>query len=381
MSGFRPLLLFWACILGGLLAGAAALQLMGPPGARLASQPRTPVLPQAAPAPAHAAASLPARLPASTPNPAPEARLALSAIPDPDPALQEPAPDLPGRLLPRSNGARQPSVLYAAAFDPAERHPRVTLVISGAGLDRALTAQADHVLPAAIDFAFSAYTPAPDGLRLAAQARRAGRECLVSIPMEPNGFPANEEGNRALLTGASPDLLRTNLEWSLSGVPGCVGATDASDGLYGERFAESRAIFADMQHEVAQRGLLYLDARPQPDPGLDASPNASPEPSVPAASEGADAMSGYRADIVVDRDATPEQPADASAIDANLARLDELAARRGAAIGVAGPLSPVLLDRVSVWAHGLAARGLVLAPLSAMPRPARAKPALQAQKR
>ena len=381
MSGFRPLLLFWACILGGLLAGAAVVQLMGPPGARPARQARTPTLPPAAPAPSHAAASLPARLPASTPNPAPEARLASSAIPDPDPALQEPAPDLPGRMLPRSNGARQPSVLYAAAFDPAERHPRVALVISGAGLDRSLTAQADHVLPAAVDFAFSAYTPLKDGLRLAAQARRAGRECLVSIPMEPNGFPANEEGNRALLTGASPELLRTNLEWSLSGVSGCVGATDASDGLYGERFAESRTMFADMQREVAQRGLLYFDARPRPDAGLDASPDASSAPAAPAVSEGTDAPPGYRADIVVDREATPEQPADASTIDANLARLDEIAARRGAAIGVAGPLSPVLLDRVSVWAHGLAARGLVLAPLSAMPRAAGAKPALQAQTR
>ena len=165
-------------------------------------------------------------------------------------------------------------------------------------------------------------------------------------------------------------------------MPGCIGATDASDGLYGERFAESRTAFGDVERELAQRGLLYLDARPRPaddDGALD-----GPEPGTPAAPEGADAShapSGYRVDIVVDREAAADKPADPSAIDASLARLDQIAARRGAAIGVAGPPTPVLLDRLAVWAHGLAARGLVLAPLSAMPRPSASRPALQAQTR
>ena len=375
MSGFRPLLLFWACILGVLGTGAVALQLMGPPRplvrqpVGLAARPTMPAQPSLP----HSPAAVPARVPPSTLNPAPEPRLAASAIPDPDPALQEPAPDLPGRMLPRREGARQSSVIYAAGFDPAERHPRVALVLDGAGLDRALTAQANRTLPAAVDFAFSAYAPPQDTLRLAAQARRTGRECLLSIPMEPNGFPADEEGNHALLTGASPESLAANLEWSLSALPGCVGATDASDGLYGERFAQSQAAFGDVQREVAQRGLLYFDARPRPDAGLASGLDAGP-PATSEAAEPADAPALYRADLVVDRDAAPEQPADASAIDASLARLAQIAATRGAAIGVAGPPTPVLLDRVAVWAHGLAARGLVLAPLSAMPRAPRAAP-------
>ncbi len=51
-------------------------------------------------------------------------------------------------MLPRIDGARQASVPCAAAFDSAERHPRVALVLGGAGLDRALTAQAARTLPA-----------------------------------------------------------------------------------------------------------------------------------------------------------------------------------------------------------------------------------------
>jgi polysaccharide deacetylase 2 family uncharacterized protein YibQ len=74
-------------------------------------------------------------------------------------------------------------------------------------------------------------------------------------------------------------------------------------------------------------------------------------------------------DVIVDPRDTQGDPADAQAIDRNLAALEAVAARRGAAIGLAGPPRPVLLDRIAVWAHGLAARGIVLAPLTAIPAP------------
>jgi polysaccharide deacetylase 2 family uncharacterized protein YibQ len=281
--------------------------------------------------------------------------MVASAIPDPDPRLQEAAETLPDRILPRvDDNGLTPENVYAAAFDPAERHPRVALVIDGAGLDRALTAQANSTLPAAIDFAYSAYAPSPAANALAAAGRRLGRECLVSIPMEPNGFPANEEGNRALLTGADPGELRSNLEWALSNVQGCVGGTGASDGMGGERFAASEQSFGDVLTILSRRGLIYLDSRPGAPPPSDDAPGRR----LP-----------YVADLIVDHAGSPGEPVDAHTIDLNLARLEEVATHRGSAIGIAGPLTPVLLDRVAVWAQGLAARGLVLAPLTAIPVP------------
>ncbi len=349
MSTFRPLLIFWACILGLLAGTAVTLQFIGParPGAPIRSHPAAPAAQEAPPA----------RVPPSQADPAPMLKMTATAIPEPSQYMQEPAPDWPGRLLPRidANG-RAPRTIYAAAFDPAERHPRVALVLEGAGLDRALTAQANKVLPAAVDFAFSAYVPQADGARLASEARAQGRECLVSIPMEPNGYPTAEEGDRSLLTGADPAQLRLNLEWALSGVAGCVGATGASDGMGGERFAGNRQYLQDVLSAVSARGLLYLD--PRPDAKL---PDLSP--AVP-----------YLADVVVDRETGPDSPADAQAIDRNLAALEQVAARQGSAIGLAGPPTPVLLDRIAVWAHGLAARGLVLAPLTALPPPRRPEP-------
>ena len=172
--------------------------------------------------------------------------------------------------------------------------------------------------------------------------------------MEPNGYPAREEGTHALLTGGEPAQIMADLEWSISGVQGCVGATGASDGMGGERFAQSTQVFSDMLTELGRRGLLYLDPRPGASPPADDVPGRR----LP-----------YVADIVVDAAASPDMPADAQVIDRNLAQLEQVAARHGSAIGIAGPPTPVLLDRVLVWSHSLAGHGFVLAPLSAEPVP------------
>jgi polysaccharide deacetylase 2 family uncharacterized protein YibQ len=344
---FRPLILFWSVVMGMSAGTALALQLMGPPPASV---------PTAATA-AAVAGSVPASAPAGSANPAPPLKLTGREIPEPDPGLQEPSIDFPDRMLPRiGNDGRMPAQLYASPFDPSERHPKVALVLDGAGLDRALTEQAMRALPAAIDFAFSAYAPPAPAAKLASFGRGQGRECLVSIPMEPSGFPMMEEGDKSLLTGADPAKNRENLEWALSSVQGCVGATGGSDGLNGERFAESRQSFGDVLAAVDRRGLLYLDARPGAEIPADA---------------GAGRLAPRRVDVVVNASNALDEPSSAQDIDQNLAKLEQIAARTGAAIGLAGPPTPVLIDRIEVWAQGLAAKGLVLAPLSAMPPPPR----------
>jgi polysaccharide deacetylase 2 family uncharacterized protein YibQ len=163
-----------------------------------------------------------------------------------------------------------------------------------------------------------------------------------------------EEGDKSLLTGNSPEQNRNNLDWVLSNAQGCVGATGGSDGMEGERYAESRASFADLLSTFDHRGLLYLDARPGA-PALD-----TPE---------AGRALPRDVDVVIDRAVSAGEPATADVIDRNLATLERLAAEHGSAIGLAGPPRPVLLERLAVWANGLAARHLVLAPLTAIPPP------------
>jgi len=276
--------------------------------------------------------------------------LSAAAIREPDPALLEPSAGQPDLMLPRIAAGQSPEHAYAAAFSPAERHPRIALVIDGIGLNGALSARANQTLPAAIDFAFSAYAPEVSARALAAAARGRGRECLVSVPMEPAGYPLAEEGSGALLTGADQDQNHRRLLAALAHVPGCVGATAASDGMAGERYAAMHEAYGDALEEIANRGLLYLDPRPS------ALPLPGPHPPRDV-------------DVVIDEASNPSSPATAEMIDEHLAALERLAGEHGSAIGLAGPPRPLLVERLAVWANGLAARGLVLAPLTAIRPP------------
>jgi polysaccharide deacetylase 2 family uncharacterized protein YibQ len=53
---------------------------------------------------------------------------------------------------------------------------------------------------------------------------------------------------------------------------------------------------------------------------------------------------------------------------AELGQLAELARAKGSALGFAGTVRPVTTQRLAAWAIGLAADGLVLAPVSALVR-------------
>jgi polysaccharide deacetylase 2 family uncharacterized protein YibQ len=338
MTSFRPLLYFWLGIAVIAVLGAITLQILGPPGA-----------PAPPPPPLVASHIQHYDIPNAAPPPP------IVSILKADPSLLEPSIETPSRMLPKiDENGRTPAQAYAAHFDPAERHPHIALVIDGIGLDRALSAQVLHDLPRMVDIAFSAYAVPEAAKSLSELARAQGRECLVSIPMEPSGFPVVEEGDKMLLTGGIPEQNRLNLEWALSGVQGCVGATAASDGMAGERFAESRQAFGNVLAELDQRGLVYLDPRP----GAPPPESATPGHALPRV-----------VDLVVDRPTSPDEPASAETIDKNLATLERIAAEHGSAIGLAGPPSPVLLERLAVWSNALTAHGVVLAPLTALPPP------------
>jgi polysaccharide deacetylase 2 family uncharacterized protein YibQ len=310
-------------VLGFLAAGGIVLQMLGP---------------------------LPKKI--AVPPPAPKAT-AAPTMPAVDAALEEPAADFPGRNLPIVGPEnRAPMSVYAAPFDAADKHPRVALVIMGAGLDQDQTLHLMHDLPGAVDVAFSPYMPETLEDQFATTARQTGHECLQSIPMEPSGYPLSEEGPRALLTGADVEQNRQNLEWALSRMPGCAGATGASDGLLGERFAQTGEGFNEVLGEMTKRGLIYLD----------------PRTGAPALAT-AGGQNVRVVDMVVDQSPNPVDPVTADMIDQRLATLERLATERGKAIGLAGPPKPVMLERIAVWAHGLAARGVTLVPLTAIPGP------------
>jgi polysaccharide deacetylase 2 family uncharacterized protein YibQ len=259
-------------------------------------------------------------------------------VADPNPALLEPDPAQPGQNLPRIGpDGRRPMQAYAGATDPSDTRPKVALVLDGMGISATYTEDAIEQLPAAVTLAFSPYALEPGNLL--ESARSAGHEILVSIPMEPEGYPLNDPGSHALLTGRDPSVNLANLNWALAQIPGAVGATSGLDGLRGERYAASTAAFDDLQTTLARRGLLFLDARP-----------GSPAPAH---------VAGRGVDLVLDEPPTRE------AIELKLAQLEAIARDHGAAVGLAGPPRPVTTERLAAWTAMASRRGFDLVPISA----------------
>ena len=260
--------------------------------------------------------------------------------------MQEPAPAGDGATLPRIGAdGRLPMQVYAARYDGADARPRVAVLLAGLGMAEIDSEEAIRATPPAVSLAVSPYAPKPSGLL--ELARAAGHEVLVSIPMEPLGYPLNDAGNRALLTGSSLVENRERLLWALSRFAGYVGATAAMSGLRGERFAGNEQMKPVLE-ELAGRGLLYVDPRPV------ALRPGDPPPARP----------GRRvADVVLD------DPPARGEIEAKLARLEQAARDRGSALGVAGLPAAVTVERLAAWTMTLGLRGIALVPVSALVPP------------
>ena len=225
---------------------------------------------------------------------------------------------------------------YARSYDPADRRPRIAMVVVGFGLATADSKAALAMLPPAITIGISPYAREP--IAVTAAARATGHEFLVTLPMESQGYPLNNSGYRALLSAADPADNARNFEWIMSRMQGEVGVTAASDGMLGERYAQMPALFSPVRDQIAARGLLYVDPRP----GV--------------------AVSGAAVDVTMVVDDPPDQ----DKVDAKLALLEQKARDAGVAVGLVERMRPQTVERVTAWARALDGRGINLVPVSAL---------------
>ena len=346
VPALRALGWFWVLVLALLGGSAGVLQWFGPPAAippRAAAigKPEPPPPARTAPAKAEAPAAVPVpptQAGAAAPQPVPP-RAPGAAIPPPDPSLLETSTAFPDGELPSVGpDGRLPMQAYAGGYDAADTHPRIGLLLAGFGMSVAESEEAIRSMPAAVSFAVSPYSFRPQ--LLLDQARAQGHELLVSIPMEPQGYPLDDPGNRALMTGATAAVNANRLEWALTRIQGYVGATGALGNLRGERFAASAQSMDPVLDELARRGLLYVDPRP-----------GAPRPLRAI---------GRSVDLVIDEPAVRPQ------IEARLAELEQIARDHGAALGLVELPRPVTVDRIAAWARTLGDRGLTLTPVSAL---------------
>ncbi|MDX5360174.1 MAG: divergent polysaccharide deacetylase family protein [Alphaproteobacteria bacterium] len=248
--------------------------------------------------------------------------------------------DTPAGPLPRISGdGAKPREVYARPFDAPQGTPLIALVIAGVGLDHNTSLAAIRDLPGAVTLALAPYPPRIGDW--AREAREAGHELLLEVPMEP--FSADQEpGPSALLTSISPSENVLRLQWLMSRFPGFVGVTN----YLGGRFTTDPVRMQAVANELAARGLLFLES-------------GGTRQSQAQQASGAAGLPFARATRVIDL--TPA----AGDVRARLAELVTAARETGVAIGV-GAAIPGTIEAVAGWAPTLEASGVRLAPLSAV---------------
>jgi polysaccharide deacetylase 2 family uncharacterized protein YibQ len=232
---------------------------------------------------------------------------------------------------------------YAAGFDPTSLRPRVGILIAGFGMSEADNVTEIKSLPPGVTLAISPYAGNID--HLLDVARLTEHEYLLSVPMEPRGFPVNDPDDRhALMASLPPAENLDRLHWTLSRIAGYAGLTNALGQLHGERLSSVPDQIDPVLEEVANRGLLFVDAR-------------IGQPPLPY-------VWSRPVDVLIDDD-----PAAAATLDKQFAALTQIALDKGSALGLISVPRPVTLARLAAWTTTLAAKGLALAPVSALVRP------------
>lgn len=262
----------------------------------------------------------------SAPRLAPSGPLAAAPIA----GLAEPGP---GGILPViAPDGRTAAQAYARPYRP-NGQPRVALVVGGLGMNAVTTRAAIERLPAEVTLSFVPYAEGLQGWIDLARAH--GHEVLLEIPMEPAGYPDNDPGPQTLLAQASGQENGQKLNWLLSRATGYFGVTN----YLGDRFIASDPAMSAFGAEVRRRGLAFIDDG--------------------AAGRRGGGWSRASAHLIVDETQTP------AAIVAQLNALEAAAKTQGQALG-AGFSYPVTVEAAARWTAGLQARGVQLAPASAL---------------
>jgi len=142
---------------------------------------------------------------------------------------------------------------FATPMPVLSGKPMIAMIIDDVGLSSAKT-QTLISFPAPFTLAFLPY--APNLKKHTEQARAAGHELMVHIPMEPSRKTA-DPGPDALLEELSLDEIRRRVRKNMAQFTGYVGVNNHM----GSKFTAYGAGMTVVMDELAARKLLFLDSR------------------------------------------------------------------------------------------------------------------------
>jgi polysaccharide deacetylase 2 family uncharacterized protein YibQ len=227
----------------------------------------------------------------------------------------------------------------AVPFGDLNARPLVAIVIDDVGIDRPHSKRAWE-LPGPLTMSFLPY--AKDLREQATAARARGQELMLHLPMEPMGRA--DPGPGALLVSLSEAELKQRVTTALDSFDGYVGVNNHM----GSRFTANKPGMETALKLFKSRGLMYLDSRTSAQTVGEQTAQELGVPTMPR-------------NVFLDDDEAPD------AVRHKLAETEAIARRQGFVVAIGHP-HQVTLQALAEWLPGLAAKGLVLAPATAVLR-------------
>jgi polysaccharide deacetylase 2 family uncharacterized protein YibQ len=228
---------------------------------------------------------------------------------------------------------------YAVPFRDLNSRPLIAIVIDDVGLDRPHSKRAWE-LPGPLTMSFLPY--AKDLREQARDARAHGQELMLHLPMEPVGHA--DPGPNALLVTLGDADLRARVTAALDSFDGYVGVNNHM----GSRFTAFKPGMETMLRLLRQRGLLFLDSRT----------SAQSLGNSLAQEMG---VASLTRNVFLDDDMSIDQ------VRRKLAETEGVARRQGFVVAIGHP-HEATLQALSEWLPGVAAKGMALAPITAVLR-------------
>ena len=253
-----------------------------------------------------------------------------------------------GYLPALSDDGRTPAGAYARPFSNPENRPTVSIVLGGLGINWRHTTSAIEELPPEVTLSF-----APTARNLQGwinQAREAGHEVLLEVPMEPYEFGRERPHSHTLYGDHSEDEQDGRLKYLMSRASGYFGVTN----YQGSKFATNDAATRQLAEELKSRGVAFVE-------------DGSLSRSTFSAAADETGLRYRLADTPID--ARP----DGEEIEDKLLELEALAMENGASLGT-GFAYPITIDILKAWTDQLDEKGIALAPVSAVTQSARPAP-------
>lgn len=191
---------------------------------------------------------------------------------------------------------------------------------------------------------FSILPDEPLTTQVAELAHAAGREIMLHLPMEPQGYPAINPGSEALFVKYNDAEISQRFDQLITIIPYVSGTNNHM----GSRFTEDARALVPVMESLKEKGLFFIDSRTT---GHSRVTEVANRFGVPTMS----------------RDVFLDNVAEVTAITREIKRLESKARRNGMAIGICHPY-PETLEALRRELPGMVERGITIVPVSVLLR-------------